>query len=187
MAPRSPRPRPGTLGRDPLGYFNWQGNPAPSLLKWIPALTNGTFTGQGQAGWNVTGNADYVTIGGEFPRAGSVAQQGLVRYAVPEHRARTTSGPEVTGSRFNPNVASWARGTVKISWPANWDRDNEQLTYSLIRNGDIANPIYTATQLSSEWSRPAMGYLDQGLVPGRPIATGCSSRIRGATRSAPTR
>ncbi len=87
-APRSPRPRPGTLGRDPLGYFNWQGNPAPSLLKWIPALTNGTFTGQGQAGWNVTGNADYVTIGGEFPRAGSVAQQGLVRYAVPEHRAQ---------------------------------------------------------------------------------------------------
>ncbi len=155
----------GTLGRDPLGYFNWQGNPAPSLLKWIPALTNGTFTGQGQAGWNVTGNADYLTIGGEFPRAGSVAQQGLVRYAVREI-APNDIAPEITGSRFNPNVASWARGTVKVSWPANWDRDNEQLTYSLIRDGDIANPIHTATQLSSEWSRPPMGFLDQGLVPG---------------------
>jgi PKD repeat protein len=156
----------GTLGRDPLGYFNWEGNPAPSLLKWIPALTNGTFTGQGQAGWNVTGNADYVTIGGEFPRAGSVAQQGLVRYAVREI-APNKIGPEFTGSKFNPNLASWASGTVKISWPANWDRDNEQLTYSVIRNGDIANPIYTTTQVSSEWNRPAMGFLDEGLVPGQ--------------------
>ena len=60
-----------------------QGNPAPNLLKWLPELINGTFTGQGQAGWNVTGNADYVVIGGEFPRAGNVGQQGLVRYAVP--------------------------------------------------------------------------------------------------------
>jgi len=156
----------GTLGRDPLGYFNWAGNPAPSLLKWIPALTNGTFTGQGQAGWNVTGNADYVTIGGEFPRAGKAAQQGLVRYAVREI-APNKVGPELTGSKFNPNLASWARGTVKISWSANWDRDNEQLTYSVIRNGDTANPIYTTTQLSSGWSRPAMGFLDEGLVPGQ--------------------
>ena len=155
-APPSPRPRPARSAATRWATSTGRATRRPSLLKWIPALTNGTFTGQGQAGWNVTGNADYVTIGGEFPRAGSVAQQGLVRYAVREI-APNDVGPEITGSRFNPNVASWARGTVKVSWPANWDRDNEQLTYSLIRNGDIANPIYTATQLSSEWSRPANG------------------------------
>ena len=176
---RHARPRPA-------GLLQLAGQPGPNLLNWLPALTNGTFTGQGQAGWNVTGNADYVTIGGEFPRAGSVAQQGLVRYAVPSI-APNDVGPEVTGSRFNPNVASWARGTVKISWPANWDRDNEQLTYSLIRNGDIANPIYTATQLPRSGAGPRWATSTRAWCPVTPIATGCSSPIPGATRSAPTR
>ena len=31
------------------------------------------------------------------------------------------------------------------SWPANYDRDNEQLTYHVIKNGNIANPVYTKT------------------------------------------
>jgi PKD repeat protein len=156
----------GTLGPDPLGYYNYQGTPSPSLLKWLPLLTNGTFTGQGQAGWNVTGNADYVTIGGEFPKAGNVAQQGLVRYAVREI-APNKIGPEYTQSKFNPTLTSFARGTVKISWRANWDRDNEKLMYSVIRNGDTAKPVYTTTLNSSEWNRPSMGYLDTNLVPGQ--------------------
>jgi PKD repeat protein len=156
----------GSLSADPLGYHNWVGNPSPSLLKWLPLLQSGTFTGQGQAGWNVAGNADYVTIGGEFPTAGGVGQQGLVRYAV-SALAPNRVGPEVTQSKFNPTVTSFARGTAKISWMANWDRDNELLSYQLIRNNDIANPVYQTTQLSSEWKRPAMGYLDTNLVPGQ--------------------
>ena len=84
-----------------------------------------------------------------------------MRYAVPSASRRTTSARSSPAPSSTRTLASWARGTVKISWPANWDRDNEQLTYSVIRNGDIANPIYTTTQLSSEWSRPPMGYLDQ--------------------------
>ena len=50
-------------------------------------MLNGTFTGQGQASWNVVGNNDYVAYGGEFPTAGGVPQQGLVRYAVKSHRS----------------------------------------------------------------------------------------------------
>ena len=155
----------GVLTADTLNYPNWQGNPSPSLLKWFPLLLNGTFTGQGQAGWNVTGNDNYVTIGGEFPTAGGIPQQGLVRYAI-SSIAPNDQGPVFDQSKFNPTLTSYANGTVRVAWRANWDRDNEQLTYQVIRNGDIANPIYQTTWLSSEWNRPDMGFLDTGLVPG---------------------
>jgi len=156
----------GTLKADPLGYFNWVGNPSPYLLKWLPALTGGTYTGQGQAGWGITGNDNYITIGGEFPTAGGVGQQGLVRYAVREI-APNKVGPVFSQSKINPTVNSFVAGTVRISWLANWDRDNENLTYKLIRDGITAAPIYTVNQLSSEWKRPMMGYQDSGLVPGQ--------------------
>ncbi|WP_344801810.1 PKD domain-containing protein [Microlunatus ginsengisoli] len=156
----------GTLTADPYGYFNWAGTPSPNLLKWLPKMTSGTYTGQGQAGWSVTGNSNYIVYGGEFPTAGGATQQGLVRYAV-KSIAPNKVGPEFTGSKINPTLTSFAKGTVKISWTANWDRDNEQLTYSVIRDGNTATPIYTTTQKSSEWSRPPMGFLDTNLTPGQ--------------------
>ncbi|MDO9379201.1 MAG: PKD domain-containing protein [Nocardioidaceae bacterium] len=156
----------GTLGRDPLGYYNYEGTPSPTLLKWIPLLMNGKFTGQGQAGWNVVGTSDYVAIGGEFPTAGGQPQQGLVRYAVRD-KAPNKIGPEVTQSKFNPTLASFTAGKIRIAWQANWDRDNENLTYQVIRDGNTAAPIYQTTLASSEWTRPQMGFVDTGLVPGR--------------------
>ena len=158
----------GTLKADPYGYFNWLGTPAPYLQKWLPNLTSGTYTGQGQAGWTVSGNSNYVVIGGEFPRAAGsgTTQQGLVRYAV-RTIAPNQIGPEVTGAKFNPTLTSFVSGEVRIGWTANWDRDNENLTYTVIRDGVTASPVYTVTQASSEWTRPAMGYVDTGLVPGQ--------------------
>ena len=58
------------------------GGPGPRLLHWRPTLNSGTFTGQSQAAWSVTGNADYVVVGGEFPTINGQAQQGLARFAV---------------------------------------------------------------------------------------------------------
>ncbi|HET9650163.1 MAG TPA: PKD domain-containing protein [Microlunatus sp.] len=155
-----------TLTRDPLGYPNWAGNPAPSLLKWNPKLTSGTFTGQDQAGWTVTGNDKYVLYGGEFPTANGVTQQGLVRYAV-SSLAPNKIGPELTGSKINPILTSVRPGEVRVSWLANWDRDNENLTYKVIRDGNTTKPVYTTTALSSEWTRPGMGWVDTGLTPGQ--------------------
>jgi PKD repeat protein len=156
----------GTLKADPLGYFNWVGNPAPNLLKFLPLFTQGAYTGQGQATWNVSGNDNYVVYGGEFPTTNGVAQQGLVRFAVRDI-APNKVGPVFTQSKMNPVVNSFVAGTVRIAWQANWDRDNENLTYKLIRDGITASPIYTVSQLSSEWNRPMMGYQDTGLVPGQ--------------------
>ena len=64
------------------GYYNFAGTPSPSIVSWFPQLAAGTYTGQSQAAWTVTGNDQYVVLGGEFPSVNGVAQQGLVRFAV---------------------------------------------------------------------------------------------------------
>ena len=74
--------------------------PSPSLLQWYPEFADGTFTGQAQAAWNVTGNSQYIVVGGEFPSVNGNAQQGLVRFAVkgiaPNKRARWSQAPPST-------------------------------------------------------------------------------------------
>lgn len=158
----------GVLKADPLGYFNFAGTPSPYLLKWEPQMASGTYTGQGQASWSVSGNDKYIVYGGEFPRTGAsnTTQQGLVRYAVRDV-APNKIGPEVTGAKLNPTATSYVTGQVRLTWTANWDRDNEFLTYKIIRDGVTNSPVHTVTAPSSEWSRPGMGYVDTGLVPGQ--------------------
>ncbi len=59
----------GTITKDNMGYTNFAGNPRPQLLNWFPKWVAGTYTGQGQSTWNVSGtaNGDYIAYGGEFP------------------------------------------------------------------------------------------------------------------------
>ena len=59
----------------------FDGMPAAQPLHWLPTLTGGTYTGQGQAAWSVDSNGDYTVLGGEFPKVNGVAQYGLVRFA----------------------------------------------------------------------------------------------------------
>ncbi|ROQ38588.1 beta-propeller uncharacterized protein DUF5122 [Frondihabitans sp. PhB188] len=154
-----------TLAANPIGgYANFAGKPAPSLLNWNPDLVAGSFTGQTQAAWSVAANSRYVLYGGEFPTVNGVAQQGLVRFAVPSI-APNKAGPLATGSSFTPNLISTAPGKVKASWLANSDRDNGTLTYSLHRDGG-ATPVFTTTQYSTTWSKPQMGFTDNGLAAG---------------------
>jgi PKD repeat protein len=155
----------GTITADPLGYFNFSGNPRPSLQTWFPDLAAGTFTGQSQAAWAVAGNSNYVVMGGEFPSVNGTAQQGLVRFAV-KSLAPNSQGPVVAGGAFNPRLQSPASGTALVTWKANWDRDNENLTYKVIRNGDINHPVYSVTKPSTFWNRPSMSFVDTNLTPG---------------------
>ncbi|WP_051476654.1 PKD domain-containing protein [Arthrobacter sp. Br18] len=155
----------GTVKRNSVGnYFNFEGNPSPSLLTWFPRMTAGTFTGQGQAAWSVTGNADYVVLGGEFPRVNGKAQQGLVRFAV-RSIAPNKVGPTVTGVGTNPTLTSPEAGRVTVQWTANWDYDNQNLTYKVIRDGQIATPVHQVSQLSQFWQRPTLTFEDSGLAP----------------------
>ncbi|MET3811360.1 PKD domain-containing protein [Arthrobacter sp. UYEF3] len=146
-------------------YANFAGNPSPTLLNWFPDLDYGTYTGQNQGAWTVAGNSQYVVLGGEFLHVNGTAQQGLVRLATKDI-APNKQGPTVTGSNFNPSLITTSTGTVRVNWQANWDRDNENLRYDVIRDGDTGHPVFTTTQASTSWNRPAMSFTDKGLAPG---------------------
>ena len=151
---------------------SFPGVPAPSLLHWFPRIEPGSYTGTDQGAWTIEGNKNFIVVGGEFPQVGTRAQQGLVRFA----KKGVSSNPNNTGTGtgWGPlgrrPVSSPAPGEVVVSWPANWDRDNANLTYRVIRNGATARPVATRTARSTEWNRPYLSYLDTGLKPGSTVS-----------------
>jgi len=151
-----------TAGREHLGYTNYEGTPAPTILHWYPDLDTGLYTGQNQGPWAVTGDDRYVVMGGEFLNVNFRRQQGLVRFAVSEIAPNTT-GPQVPTADFVPTARAVGAGAVRISWTANHDFDNERLTYTVLRDG---TPVGSVTRRSVVWKRPAQGFTDTGLQPG---------------------
>jgi PKD repeat protein len=153
----------GTLKKNSAGtYTNWGGTPAPSLFNWFPDLDGGSFTGQSQAAWDITGNGQYVIMGGEFPKVNGVAQQGIVRFAV-----RPTA-PGVQGPRVAvvPTLTALSNTSVRINWQTSWDRDNQNLTYKVIRNDNVAAPVATINATSQFWNRPSLSFTNSGLGSG---------------------
>jgi PKD repeat protein len=162
-----------TIKTEYVGYTNFAGNPAPNMLHWFPQYQVGSYTGQDQAAWSLDGNADYIVAGGEFPSAGGRnQQQGLIRYARNGVNSNT-DGPIDDGSKSIPRVTSPAANTTLVTWGQNWDRDNEYITYNVIRNGNLTTPAYSITVPSKEWSRSDLAWIDtnptQDLVPGQTI------------------
>ncbi len=157
----------GVLRPDYLGYPSFAGQPAPAILHWFPDLSAGSFTGQTQAAWTISGNADYVVAGGEFPRVNGVNQQGLVRFArVGVANNPNNRGPDLSGANANPTVTSHGAGEALISWRTNVDRDNRNLTYKVIRGSAVNSPIHTTTAGSNEWDKRHLSFLDTGQTPG---------------------
>ncbi len=154
-----------TITPNPVAnYYDWQGYRAPAQLNYYPDMTKGTFTGQGQAAWHVTGAGDYVVYGGEFLTVNGQPQQGLVRMGV---AASSTNklGPRLTGSTLQPVATSRAAGTAQVSWPMNWDADNETLTYKVLRDSS-STPVYTTTGQARSWQLSRLSFTDTGLVNG---------------------
>lgn len=142
--------------------WTYQGVPDSTLLHWYPTLINGSFTGQGQAAWAVTGNANYVVLGGEFPYANAVAQHGLVRYAV-KAVAPNKVGPLKNLTALTPQLTSTSTGTARLNWKTTWDYDNQLLTYRVYRDGG-STPIYTTSTNSNFWQLPSLTFTDTGLA-----------------------
>lgn len=151
---------------------SFDGLPSPTLLHWYPVWSVGSFTGQKQAGWSVTGSSDYIAYGGEFTAVNGKAQQGLVRFAR-SGLAPKAAGPQKTGG-LTPAVVSTRSGQVDVGWQATFDRDNRALTYRLYRNFASLNdtPIATTTVRSTPWSRPTITFRDTA----RPV--GSTQRYR---------
>lgn len=151
--------RPNNQG----GYGNFAGYGSPSQINWFPDMQAGSFTGQTQAGWSVEGNADYLAIGGEFPRVNGVLQQGLVRFAVAA-KAPKKVGHQISAANSAPTARALSGDAVRVSWPTNWDRDDKQLTYEVRRSG-VATPVQTVTAESLWWQRRTLTFVDSGLSP----------------------
>ncbi len=154
----------GRLSADPTHYTSWAGRPRPSALAFYPDFTAGTFTGQSQATWDVTGSGNYLLYGGEFTAVDGVPQQGLVRFVAKS--AQKSKDAPVAPSGWRPSVTDYADGRARISWPALRDRDDSTVSYQLIENGDTAHPIYTTTATSRFWALPVLGTLQDDLAEG---------------------
>lgn len=155
----------GTIDREIHGYTNYEGLPHPQLQTWFPSLSTGTYTGQYQGPWSVTGNDDYIVYGGEFLRANFKNQQGLVRFALRKN-APNDRAPLPNGADFVPTLSSTKTGEVRVRWQAASDMDNTTLTYKVIRDGNISQPIHTFTADSTFWARPGLTFTDKNLTPG---------------------
>jgi hypothetical protein len=148
-------------GPDDYGW-NYSGIADSSLLQWFPDIALGSYTGQYQGAWAVTGTASYVVLGGEFPAVNGTAQQGLVRFAV-KSLAPNKRGPTPVGT---PTVSavSLTRGTARVTWQAMWDMDNSRLTYDVLRDGKLY--VFSAKATSTFWAVPSMVFDDKGLARG---------------------
>ena len=152
-----------TVGGGPT-YYNFGGEPSGTQLDWYPTFTEGTYTGQSQAAWSVSGNSNYISYGGEFPTVNGTAQQGLVRFAI-SSIAPNKVGPAVTAAALAPTVVSQSAGTARVGWQAASDQDNSTLTYAVTRDSSTT-PIYTTTINSTFYDLPALSYVDKNLTPG---------------------
>ncbi len=150
-------------------YADWghfDGLPASQMLHWLPTFSPGTVSGSGQAGWSVAASDQYVVYGGEFPRVNGVNQQGLVRFAV---RSIAPNNAAIQGfPEMAPTLTPLGAGKVRIEWQAAWDRDNERLTYEVLRGATTGSStvLKTFTYDSNWWTRPRLGFVDTTAPPG---------------------
>lgn len=151
----------GTLNASASGsYKSWTGTPSPSVVAFFPFLQSGTISGQAQAAWSITGNSQYLVMAGEFPAVNAASQQGLVRFGVPAV-SKNKQGPRLSAAQsWAPTATALNGGRVRVTVPANWDRDDLSLSYQLVRDGDTAHPVATATASSVFWSRPTVTLVD---------------------------
>lgn len=150
---------------DYYSYPDHDGVASPRFLDWYPDVNEGTYTGKSQGPWTVSGNDDYVLMGGEFTEVNGVPQQGLVRFAVSDI-APDEVGPERAGSSFPLVATSDAAGTVRLTWRSNEDPDNATLEYSIYRTDQAGAPIHRTSMTTRFWEPRGMSFLDTGLAPG---------------------
>jgi len=169
----------GTITRDNMGYASLEGNPHPDVLHFFDKWTTGTYTGQSQATWSVSGtaNGNYIAYGGEFPFVNSTAQQGLVRFAKTALSTNTvaplasTVGNYWSTQTFHVSAQSLLPGRAHIAWSSTLDRDNRHLTYKVYRNYTTvsATPVCVVESDNEFWEPRTMSCDDTGQTPGASV------------------
>jgi PKD repeat protein len=154
------------------------GQPVPQLLNWFPTINTGSYTGQSQGAWGITGDGTYLVLGGEFTTINGVAQQGLVRFASPP-TAPNKVKPAYSSSVLPPAAVSTVPGTIKVSWPSTWDQDNATLRYELFRD-TATTPVYSIDRAPTGWtpSYPSVPYSAPMTFTDTNLAVGSSHQYR---------
>ncbi|TDN90828.1 PKD domain-containing protein [Microbacterium sp. BK668] len=156
----------GTITKKDAYGWDFTGHPYAGLLHWYPDLEFGTYTSARQAAWSVTGNADYIVLGGEFPKVNTTNQQGLVRFA--RRPILPHAVAPLNNTAFTPAPYSNEAGTVRVPFGSVWDRDNTTITYDVFRSP--ATKIATFTRTDSEfWKLPSLSVTDTGQTPGAQV------------------
>ena len=156
----------GTITKKDAYGWDFTGLPYSGLAHWYPDLEFGKITSSRQAAWTVTGNQDYVVLGGEFPMVNGVAQQGLVRFA--KRPIAPSKMKPIANTAFNPVPYSTESGKTRIVFGSVWDRDDTTITYDVFRSP--WTKVATLTRNDSEfWKLPMMSASDTGLAPGSSV------------------
>ncbi|MBO9625100.1 MAG: PKD domain-containing protein [Microbacterium sp.] len=164
----------GTLSRsesaDGLNYADWSGTPSPSAYGFFPDFTSGTASGLGQAGLSITGVGDVISVAGEFTSVNNKQFQGIVRFATkPVGGAK--QGPRLSGATWAaPTASAGSGGRVSVTIPTNWDRDNRDLTYQLMREG-TAEPVDEIVATSLWWAAKNVTLTDTSAPAGTAVYT----------------
>lgn len=158
----------GTLTRSLTAgttYADWNGTPSPSAYAVTPDYTVGTTSGLGQAGLSITGSGDYVAVAGEFTSVNNKMFQGIVRFST-KPAGGAKQGPRLSDSDWTtPTATSTQSGRVRVTTTTNWDRDDRDLTYQLIRS-DSATPVDQLTTQSVWWQVGSVVLNDTTAAPG---------------------
>ncbi|MFI7587537.1 hypothetical protein ACIB24_10735 [Spongisporangium articulatum] len=155
----------GTDRSAPSKNSNYKHQPVPSLLHWFPTLNSGTFTGQHQAAWAITGNGRYVALAGEFTKVNFHKQQGLTRFAI----TSIDSGATPKWSKYTVPTPKVSTGKITVSWRRTWDADSPTLTYQLLRQEvgtDAWVPVKTLKASTKPWKLGTATVSDKGVTPG---------------------
>lgn len=176
----------GTLTRSPSVssiYKDWSGTPAPAPYAWYPDFTVGRTSGLNQAGLTMTGNDQFLSVAGEFGSVNNQRYEGIVRFATAPPNG-PKQGPRIAAAAWGaPTVSSVVAGRARISIRGNWDRDDRDLTYELLRAG-TAGVIQSRVVPSSWWSQPQVTFNDTGRTPGSSATY--TVRVRDANGNAVT-
>jgi putative cell wall-binding protein len=127
-----------------------------TILPWMPDTNDGIGPdAQGPRAMVMAG--DQLWLGGQFTYVNSRAQRGLTRFG-------PTTNVEVSAPR--PAASSVSPGKVRVSWLARVDRDDQDLTYRLYRDGTL---IHSRTARSTRFNQPTMSFLDT-VPPGQTVS-----------------
>ena len=95
----------------------------------------------------------------------NTGQQGLARFAVTS-KAPNAQGPILWNTAWPASSIALTGGSVRVSWPLNYDRDSEYLKYEVLRDNAVVKTYENVRSKSADWGLPPMAFVDTTVTNG---------------------